>query len=125
MLVDLDARVARGALQREREPRGLHDRAVAEEDAAAEARRVDPLAQLGRPERDRLLLDTQLTRRPQRALDDRVLRLRRRDLEQPALAQPDVLAPLLEQVAHGGHDRARGMRELERRAVADAPRGAS
>ncbi len=119
VLEDVGARVAHGALQCEREPRGLDDRTVAEEDAAAEARGVDPLAQLDRPERDRFLLDPQLARRPQRVLDDRVLMLGRRDLEQPALTQPDVLASLLDEVAHRGHDRARGMRELERGAVAE------
>ena len=43
VLEELDAGVAGGPLQRQREPRRLHDRAVAEEDAAAEARRVEPL----------------------------------------------------------------------------------
>ena len=55
VLVELDVGIPSGPLQRQREPRRLHRRAVAKEDAAAEAGRVEPVPGAGG---DRLFLDS-------------------------------------------------------------------
>ena len=65
-------------------------------------------------ERYRLLLDAELARGGDRAVEDRVLRLRRRHAQQPTLAEPDV-------VLQGAHGRDRPIRRPRDR---ESPLGA-
>ena len=97
--------------QREREPRRLDRRAVAQEDPAAEDRRADPLRQLLARERHRLVGDAELARRLDLVVDRVILRRRGRDAEHPALAQPDVHAAVLAEGAHAADDRLARLRD--------------
>ncbi len=76
----------------------MHGRPVAEEDAAPEGRRRAVPRHFLAGQRNRLLLDSELTSDSERTVEDPVLRGRRRDPQQPTLAEPHVLA----EGAHGG-----------------------
>ena len=91
----------------------------------APSRKKTPLRKRGESQRAatssrraaRLLLDAELARGLDRALDAGVLGRRRRHVQHPALAQPDVLAAALAERAHRRHDPGRRVRELQRGAV--------
>src|SRR5437868_8172381 len=77
--------------------------ALAEEDAATEARRATALGHLRTEERDSLLLDTECSCGSDLGVESGVLRGGGGDLEHPRAAEPDVDAELLH-----GRDRALG-----------------
>ena len=79
------------AAERADEPRRVDGRPVAVEDATPEGGRGAVARELLARKRDRLFLDAELARYGDRALEDRVLPLRRRHAQQPTLAKPDVV----------------------------------
>src|SRR6185312_1332849 len=104
----------RRAPQGANEPAGVHGRPVAEEDTAPEDRRD---ARLG--PRLGLLRAADLARRGELLLDGGVLARRRGDLQHPALAEPGVLAPRLEERPDPRDDPVARAAELERGGVAE------
>jgi hypothetical protein len=113
--VDQDARLECPATQRTNETRRLHGRALWEEHAAAEDGRTNALGHLVRVERHRLLDRTERGGSLHGGVDRTVLCRRRRNHQQPALAQPDVVR----QRADGGDDPLAGTCERDRSVVAE------
>ena len=116
---EIDAGLAHRAPQRTHEPRRLHRPAVAKEDATAEHRRADPALQLLVVERNSFFTRTELLRGSDCRLDRGVLRGRGRDLQQTALAKPDVVT----QGANSGDDVLARARECQRSLVAERRAG--
>src|SRR4029079_9856108 len=96
--------------------RGLDGRALAEEDASAEARGAAALGDLSGGERHRLVRNAELARGEHLGGDGRVLGGDRGDLEHSGASKPDVLAELLD-----GCDRALGRARDRKRAVVAEP----
>jgi hypothetical protein len=107
--------------EREDEACRLHRGTVAEDDPAAEARRVAPAPHLGRVEKRGFLFDTECAHGLEGMLDLGVLRLAGGHLEHAAFAEPDVLAAALAERAYGRHDFGRGVRELQCATVSQDP----
>ena len=99
-LVQLDTRIDRPAAQDTHEARRLHGRALGEEHALPEDRRLDALSELFTPEPDRLLGRADRGGRGDGLIEGAILCRRRGHGHHPALAQPDVLA----ERADGGDD---------------------
>ena len=121
-LVQRDARIEHRPPQCAHEEPRLDGRAVAEEDAAAEHRRCAAGRHFVAGKRDGLFGMPHSHGGLDSVVDRRILRRRGRHHQHPRLAQPHVLAALLREGAHAGHDRLRRASQLTASSSPSTPR---